>query len=871
MNKIRKNYYPVLAVLTLIALVLGLVSATVSFAPKASNTVYTHMKEGFNKEHNSYTSSAQDNVRDDLVNNIIRNNTAMRNASGSKSNGYQIASFGEESNYGPRYIVQSATLEQSTFEDLSTDDEMYYVDGEVENIIVAIPGKTLEDAVLFVANYDTAAGSQSATESMQAVALLEMAMKYAESFSSGKVPDKTLLFVISDAEREGGYGLRAFRHQFNGFGGIANKVSLMVNFGATGTGPLSVMADGVSVSQVTGFASGLVEAINADDKFYDYEVYDCAKINVFFGGNREYIDTARDTVDNLSVSKINEICGTMDALIDAYGFGSYKTASAGGTFSYMNGSFSYPSLLSYVFGGIALLLLIGAVLIMVRNSRKIGDIIKGVVAQLAALILTAIILYVSYFLLALILAGFGTVPIHAITTITYMNVGLFISSLILAFAAYTGVFLLIRRFYKVKATDGARGAALIIMLVGIVMAFAFPAGSFGFALSAVLEGITLILTSIFSKKFKEKFGADIERLLAYFIPVILLTPAMIPVMLMASYSLSVVYFPLILTVAALGMAVIAPYFAALKPVLSRAVAKLPKHTIRVERTVTEKVEGAKKGRFTEVTHKKVTNEKVEWTYRNRYCVALIGVLSAILIIIFAASPAHHFATNAIDVFSYREAVKNDSIVFTWDLAGDTASSTLSKLVVYDQAAFKYFGNTNSFDREDYTWNKNLNAYEKVFVGDVKQVFGTASPVTVNVSGGILNILPFGNANDSYIDIKLKNVSAVTEFIVMANYRRYEITNDGKSAVNLVLPYGDDDYKNFTIEFKIDKERNNGSGSLNVGLEYRQYISGTLANGTMNNIGEYENLKSSFLSTYEKENLNCGMILSKSSSYTVGEV
>ncbi len=865
MNKIKKIYYPVLAVLTLVALVIGLVSAAVSFAPKASNTVYTRMTDSMNFEHNSYTSNSsshsQDSVRNALVDIILARSGALESAYAYESNGYEDASFG--STPTPKYLTQNATLTQEAVADLSDDEQMFYVDGRVRNIVVAIPGKTLDEAVLLSANYDSAAGSQSATECMEAVALLEAAVKCAEDYQSGKVPDKTLLFVVTDAEHEGGYGLRAFKTQFNGFDGIARKVGLAINFGASGTGPLSVFADKISISKAKGFASGLIRTIDSGERFYDYEVYDCAKMNVFFGGNKEYLNTARDTVENLSKSKVDTLYGTMLSFINTYGYGDFSVSNADGAFSYAGISVSYSKVVPYVIGGLALVLLILAAVMMARNKR-LGSFIKGTLIQLLAIALTAAILYVCYFLLALILAGFGILPVQAITSVIYMNVGLFISGLLLALTAYVGVFLLLRRFYKIKATDGARGAAALIVLLGAIMAFALPQGSLGFALSALLEGALLVVTSVLSTKFKAKYGADIERLLLYFVPIVLFTPAMIPVMIMAGYSLSLVYFPFILTVAVLGMAVVAPYFATLRPVLENAVKKLPKHTIRVERTVTERVEGAKKGRFTEVTHKKVTNEKVEWNYRNRYAVIIMGVLSVVLVLLFAGCPTRYFGTNATNTFSYREAIKNDSVVFVWDLQGDSVAEADSKLVVNDLAAYKYIQNIDN----EFVWNNADKTFDKMFLGDVTDLFDTNTPVSITTSGGILTINSYGNGRDSFIDIKFTNIEAVTEITVQASGKRIEITNDGKSTLNLVLPYGDDDYKSFTVEFDVDADLNNGSENVNVGVEYTQYISGVQALSALEDVGDFNSINNDFDRLYD-EDLNYGIILHKTSSYQVG--
>lgn len=870
MSKLKKIYYPILAVLALLVIILGFVSASVDLGPKASSdfvtSVRVRMRENMTGEHNSYEPDAQKTIRTTLFTDRMSSEgkDILDTAGGSKSNGYTAASFGEDPK--PRYLTQEATLTQEALGKLSTEDELFYAVKTVTNFIIAIPGKTTEDAILLTANYDSAAGSESATESMQAVALLETAISYARDYAAGVKPEKTILFVFTDAEREGAYGALAFRYQFNGFNGIAQKVSLAIDFGARGTGALSVTADKISVSEVKGYASGLTEAIESpDDKMTDYDVYDCAKIRVFFGGSRDYLDTSRDTVAKLSDSKIRAVGGAMSALIDAYGFGTFKNTSAKGEFAYMGATNSYSKTVSYALGGVTLALLAVAVFLMIRSGKKVNGIAQGVIAQLMAVIISAIILYVCYFLLALLLSGFGVVPIHAITTIRYMNVGLFISSLLLAFAAQAGVFLLIRRFYKVKATDGARGAALLIMLLGIIMAFAFPTGSLGFVITALLEGVMLILTSVFAGKFKEKFGADIERLFLYTLPLIAMTPAMIPVMMEVCYALPAVYLPIVLTVAVLGMAVIAPYFGLLKPVLATAVSKLPKHTIRVEKVVTERIEGPKKGRFQEVTHKKVVNEKVEWRYRNRYGIIALGVLSAFLIIMFAVCPTHYFSTNIVNEFSYREAIKDNSVLFVWEQSGDTVDTADKKIRIYDQSAYKYFAQVD----KDYSWNNSIKAYEKDFLGDYQNILDTGAPMIISVDGSDLKLTAFDLAGDSFVDLTLTNVSAVTEFTIDIGRDKIEVTNDGKNTINLQFPYDDNDYGSFTISFTIDPELNNGNEKLNMGVTFTQYVSGNKADLIMNHLSEYKDIESVLSSKSFHDDITCGLIFTRKGSFQIG--
>lgn len=858
MNKLKKIYYPILATVFIIALVLGLVFSQVNVGAKADKNFVSGVKahlEYLENVHNTYKPDNQQAVRDYVTSTLFDN--GIYAAEDDRTDGYRNAEID-----GATYLVQTAELNEEDLQQ-SNEDELFYTFKTVNNIIIAIPGKS-DDAVLFMANYDSAFNSQSGIESMQAAALLQAAIEAAKDYDAEKIPQKTLLFVLTDAEHEGAYGAYAFKNLFKGFGGITDKIELAVNFGAQGTGALAVASKGISVSSVTAVASELNEAL--DGLFAqksDYDIFDCAKINVFFTGSREYLNTPRDTVKNVSEDKIYALGGAMKSLVKAYGYDDKFNETNGAMASVVGITFSYDNAVAYALGGLSLVLLALAVIFMIIKSKKAGGLVKGIFVQLLNFVATGLILYVCYFVIALLLAGFGVLPVIAITSVRYLNLGIFISSLILAFAAYSGVFLLTRRFLKVKATDAVRGGAVIIILGCAALCFALPSASIFFALTAVLEGAALIFASIFANKFRDKFGMDIERLFLYTIPLILFTPAIIPVLVQAGYTLSAVYLPLILLVAVLGFTVIAPYFGLLKPVLVKAVSKLPKHTIRVEKEVTERVEGAKKGRNTvqEVKVKKIVNEKVEWKYRNRYGIILLGILSSLVIILCAVCPAPHFSTNIAETFSFREGLKDNSLVYHWEQQGSDAA--IETLRVYDKVAYSYFGRVDN----EFAYDRQIDAYVKNFRGNINSLLGTNEPVTILLldDDNGLKFNTYNLANESFISVKLTNVADVTKFTIKTERDEYEILNDGKDTLILELPYSNNDYGTFSIIFEHTEE-------LNVGVEYDQYVYGDRTERIMssneNSLVEYFSIRSAFASEDYYNEISCGMIFHKENYYTL---
>ncbi|MBR2967705.1 MAG: M28 family peptidase [Clostridia bacterium] len=854
MTKLKKIYYPIIAVVFAIALALGFVSSYTSIASGSDKTFVDNVRahaEVMERVHNSYEELNQENVRNYIKNTLVEG--GIYNGGGSKNNDYETATTKiGENEYIPSYVMQKVELSEETFSHLGGEDDIYYLAKELVNIVVAIPGKS-EEAILFTANYDSAAKSQSGTEGIQAAAMLQTVLELAEGYENGQVPDKTLLFVFTDAEHEGALGAYAFRYQFKGFDGIVDKVALAVNFGANGTGTLAVESDKIAVSKVRANAGGLYGAINKEyEGVSDYDVMGGAKINVFFTGNKSWINTSRDTIENVSSAKIKTIGGVMNALVKAYGFsgdGQIGENNTAGAFSYMGLGFSYSSVVSYVLGGVIIALIAAAIYIMFAKGKKLGVILKGALNQIITLAVATAIMFVCYFVLVLLLAGFGAVPINALIAVTYMNAGLFVACMLLALAAYIGSYLIVRKFYGVKATDAARGGALIIMLLGAVMSFAMPNAAMPFAIAAILEGAALIVTSLLGGKFKDKFSADIERLFIYTLPLIVLTPAMLPIILNASYAFKAVYLPIIMAVVMLAYSVIAPYFTMLKPALTKLFAMLPKHTIRVEKVVTEKVEGAKKGRFEERTTKKVVNEKVEWSYRNRYGVAILAIFAAFLVVMFAVCPANKFDTNIVNTYSYREAVKDNSLVYHWKQEGTSAA--VETLRVYDQVAYSYFGTID----KDYSYNPTVGAYEKTFTGSSSSL-GTISPISIVKTGNSsLVFTPFDNASDSIIDIVLSNISGVTKITIETNDGKIELENDGLDTMRIELPYDENTYGSFTITFEYEK-------SFSIGVNYTQYVSGERTEQRMRTLTEYEDVRSGLSDKDFAEEISSGMIFNR---------
>ena len=248
--------------------------------------------------------------------------------------------------------------------------------------------------------------------------------------------------------------------------------------------------------------------------------------------------------------------------------------------------------------------------------------------------------------------------------------------------------------------------------------------------------------------------------------------------------------------------------------------------------------------------------------------AFIGLFSALLIILFAVCPAKHFATNSVDEFGYRDALNNDAIVYVWDKQGSSSAS--EKLRVYDQYAYRYFATVDN----DFAFNKTLGAYEKDFY-DTNGLLGNnySLPEITKTENGLLRITAYGMGTESLIDVTFTNVENVTLFRIISSRERYEIENDGKGTFRLQIPYDENDFADFTVEFEHEVD-------INVGVEYYQYVSGELTVLRMKNAeGAYKEINSVLdrskigkeIIDYDTDNdsnkdIPCGMIFHRQDSF-----
>ena len=305
-----------------------------------------------------------------------------------------------------------------------------------------------------------------------------------------------------------------------------------------------------------------------------------------------------------------------------------------------------------------------------------------------------------------------------------------------------------------------------------------------------LTMLAVLLASIcLHKVFKAKFGFGMDRLYLYAIPVALCLPLFMPELTALAQLLPLVLMPVLFTVFTAAIGVGVPYLDRTQPLLDKVAKKLPKRTIRVERTVTEKVEDrAKKGKFTEKTFKRVEKEKIALNYKNYFGISVVAVLG-IVIALFSGGFGVTFNKSLTGYHTYADAIYNDSIVY--ELDGDS-----QKIVVGDIMAYKFM----RYHITDLEWDGVR--YSKSVSYNVNEII--AREPSMEKDGKVYTITTFDGAR-SNVTLTIPSASSITRITLKeavrtdGDYEGYVYEYENQDEIVLRLPYGFDTV--FTLEIE----------------------------------------------------------------------
>lgn len=443
----------------------------------------------------------------------------------------------------PAYLIQ----------DFVAEDEDYQ-NWYLKNIIVHIPANgsnKTNEAIMFMGHTDSVPMGDGASDDGVAVAvMLEAINYYTNKINNGYTLNNDLVFCFVNGEEYGLYGSSAFMKEFNGFNNIVNRIKFGTNLESRGTSGTLIMFETAKNNYKTIkmfssinkniFTCSLATMIydmmpNGTDfsNFKDaYQGLNFANIS----GGEDY-HTQNDNINQMSSSYISQQAQIVDRIIDKlanYNLSDlYKADESALFFSYLNiTTVVYNHTASIIFAILAIILLIANIVLSIvyRKQNNIKKTLIAIGAVIVALIGTALVTYLFYFLFQLTAAMFGTINIHMIGTITYSNIGIIIGIGIVTLAITSLISHLAIKLGKIEKADLIKAFAYTHALLGIVLSFVLTDASYIFIFSAILLLINEVVITSVKKINLREYNLDLIVTALYF-------PIITPILILATSAL----------------------------------------------------------------------------------------------------------------------------------------------------------------------------------------------------------------------------------------------------------------------------------------------------------------------------------------------
>lgn len=832
MSKLFKLvYYPALAFVALIFMIFSIVDGVCGYSPEAYGADYyksvkSYVNELTELDRSSMSVGGIDAAKDLIVSKLTAGDRFRSVEEVKEGEDDEDAEITTVTSWGGDYsavaTVTVMTSKPSASLQNSAKSDGYYVGKEITNVIAAIPSTSTRaahadnnfdkqgGAVIVTVRYDSRPDTAGAASNASFVAV---AIETLRDLVERNVKLENDLVVVFTEELGSAYGVHTFFQSFKGFDDVASRAVVGISLDAYGnSGTLALTdASGAGLSYInayTGvsgsvFNSSLVPAsIPSEMKSNAVAGFgDVPAIQVAVLGGLDAFGSADDTAGNLSDAIINQQSAFVKNFVEAFARNGKTVSANDGSenvfFSYFDwGTVSYNSIAAYVIGAIILALL-GAniALLIIKKTFSVKKMLAAFGAELLAVAGTLVTMFAAYFLIALMLTGFGVLPLHAITQVRYFNGGIFTAAMFIALASAFGFTTLLKKLFKITSSDTVRGTAFMFGTVGAIMSFAAPAFSYLTSWLGLLLTAVMLVTVCLNGKLKERFGIGFDRLFIYVVPVIICMPFVFSSLAMMTELLPLYMLPVTMMLFTGMLGVIVPYLDRTRVVFDKVAKKLPKRTQRVERVVTERVEDrAKKGKFTEQTVKRVQKEKIPVNYKNYFGVGVIAVIGVVTAL-FSGGFGATFSQTITDVQAYNDSIYNDSIVYMWE------GSSTQKLVVKDLMAYKYV----RYAVNDLEWDAANGYYYKDVHYNAKEVLFTQEP-SITKDGSKYNVTT-AYGSDSSVILTIPSASKITSITVMpdtsdadADGMTYEFFEEDKIVLRLPCGYADG---GFTLAFEGD--------------------------------------------------------------------
>lgn len=767
----------------------------------------------------------------------------------------------------PTVTLHTSTLTADVQQAMGVDK--YLVGTEITNIIAAVPSrKQNAKSVIVTVRYDSRPDSKGAADN---AAFVANAMQTLIQYVKSNAVFKNDLIVVFTEDLDYAYGAHMFFDSFKGLDDIASRAKVGISLDAYGNSGTLALTDASKAgldylnaySKVSGtaFNSSIVPDSISNIIVNKYAVKafgDVPAIQVAVIGGMDAAQSTTDTAKNISQAIVRQQAQFLKNYIDEFANTADTFKSTGDSdsvfFSYLDGgTVAYTQVAAYVAGALVLAVLVAAVVLTaVKKTFSLKNMFVALGVQLLVIVSSLIALFAAYFLVTLMLTGFGVLPLHAITELRYFNAGILIAAMFITLAASFGFTTLYKRLFRVTSSDVVRGTAVLFGLTGAIMSFACPAYSFIVSWLGLLASAVLLVSVCLHKRFKNKFGMGMDQLYLYAIPVALCLPLVMPQISALMWLLPLVMIVPVMTVFTAMLGVAVPYLDRTRGVFDKLAKKLPKRTIRVERIVTEKVEDrAKKGKFTERTFKRIEKEKVAVNYKNYFGVCVVAVLG-VIIALFSGGFGVTYNKTLTGYHAYADSVYNDAIVYEWEK--DANDKLTQRIVVDDLTAYKFI----RYSVTDLEWDSAKGRYSKTVHYNASDV--VSREPDIEKEGDKFRVTTFDGAR-STVTVTIPSAKAITKITIKdvakdnGDYEGYVYEFSNESEIVLRLPYGFDD---FTMEFE---------GAVPSKFEYEEHrtVDADGVDRALDNIDEWNSVKGDYSGTDVARQLRGGIVLKRTIS------
>lgn len=868
----RMIYYPVIAVFVLLMVIFSALDGVTGYSPSAyGDNYYTTVNKHIKQLSGTRSSMAADgdggvaNARDYIVSTLtdggfteVAESKTDRDEDGKNDERQTtITEWAKDGETKKATVtVQTSTLDADLQAELGLTEQL--VGKNVSNVIAAVPSANAKaGAVVITVRYDSridtagAAGAAFVANAMQSLI---------ETNKSGAKLQNDIIVVFTE-DLDYSYGAYAFFNLFEGLDGAVARAKAGVNLEAYGNGGTLALTDAsnAGLDYIYAYTKASDNALNLSvipstlpDEFKNRDAIkafgNIPAVQVAVIGGLDAAQSSLDNADEISQSIVKQQARFVKDYIEEFGNSTDKYSAEGDSntayFSYIDGgTVAYTSTASYVVGALILAVAMAVVITMIfKKTFSLKNMFIALGVQLLVVIATLAAMVAAYFLVTLMLTGFGVLPLQAITYLHYSNAGIIIAAMLVTLAASFGFTTLFKKLFRVTSSDAVRGTAMLLGLAGAVMSFACPAYSYITSWLGLTLLVVLLLSVCLHKKFKAKFGFGMDRLYLYVIPAALCLPLVMPTITALAGLLPLALLPVLFTVFTAVLGVGVPYLDRSQPILDKLAKKLPKRTIRVERVVTEKVEDrAKKGKFTEKTFKRVEKEKVAVNYKNYFGVSVVAVLG-IVVALFSGGFGVNFDKTLTNYFTYDNAIYNDSIVY--ELTDDG-----QKVVVGDLMAYKFM----RYHISDLEWEGEKNRYSKTVSYNTNEIIGREP--SVSRDGDKYTVTTFDGGNSNVV-ITIPSARSITRITVKeysksdGDYEGYVYDYENCDKITLRLPYNFDSI--FTLEIE---------GGSPTKFEYEEYRTVAQGETLLDAVDEWNLVKDDA----DMQGLRAGIVIKKTLS------